>query len=129
MVLGCRWQAFRAATGHQNKVIDPDIAHLTAECYGLPTFCNFPSVLPPNIGLQMTVGTTHKVSTAKLVCILAALRIPADEFLMVFVVPVDVLPLFQFPTNMGSVKMCVTTADKITKAALEKKFSKKRGRT
>ena len=95
----------------------------------LPTICNFPiidAVLPPAMGLQMTTSHTHTGSITRLPEILGALKIAAQDFTVVFVVPEDVLPGFSFPSNLGAVKMYVTVPTAVTRDAFEKLNDRKR---
>ena len=106
-----------------------DIQNLQANDYGLPTICNFPiidAVLPPAMGLQMTTSHTHTGSITRLPEILGALKIAAQDFTVVFVVPEDVLPGFSFPSNLGAVKMYVTVPTAVTRDAFEKLNDRKR---
>lgn len=94
-----------------------DIKYLTAEHYGLPTICNFPIIdaaLPSNIGLQMTISRSHEGSVARLPDMFRAFDVAENDFAIVFVVPDDGLNEFQFPSNLGTVKMYVTVPQDIT---------------
>jgi hypothetical protein len=117
--------------GNRRKVLIrnvEDIKSLKEDDYGLPTICNFPiidAVLPPDMGLQMTISDTHEGSNLGLSAILSVLKIPATDFTLVFVVPEDVLSRFSFPRNLDGVKMYVTIPNVVSKEAF-KRLSLKR---
>jgi hypothetical protein len=99
-----------------------DLSQLKDGEYGFPTICNFPlvdAVLPPDIALNMTVGNYHKGAALRLPEITGAMRIDANQFKIVFVVPQEGIRGFQFPKDLGDAQLFLTTPDFITKNALE----------
>ena len=74
------------------------------------------------MGLQMTTSRTHAGSIDRLPEILGALKIAAEDFTVVFVVPEDVLPDFSFPGTLGAVKMYVTIPTVVTRDAFTQLF-------
>ena len=106
-----------------------DIASLREGDYGLPTISNFPlvdAILPPAFSLQMTTSKRHEVSNTNLTGILDALQINASDFSLVFVVPEDILSVFKFPENLGTVTMYVTIPQTVTKKALSQLCRKRK---
>jgi len=100
-----------------------DIGNIHDGDYGLPTICNFPildAILPPNIGLQMTIGSSHRGSVRRLPEILAMLNLSAADFTIVFIVPEDVLAHFNFPRNLGEVNLYVTVPSAFSEDAFRK---------
>ena len=100
-----------------------DIKHLPVDSYGLPTVSNFPfidAVLPPNIGLQMTTSVSHGGAIGALPNILHNLRIQQSDFKMVFVIPDENLPRFDFPKDLGAVQMYVTNPAGSTEETFKK---------
>lgn len=90
---------------------EDDIKSLRSDSYGLPTVSNFPLVdalMLPDIGIQMTISKSHDVSVNSLPKILKILGIDESAFKMVFVVPKEGLPAFNFPKNLGAVQMYLT---------------------
>jgi hypothetical protein len=77
------------------------------------------------MGLQMTISDTHEGSNLGLSAILSALKIPATDFTLVFVVPEDVLSRFSFPRNLDGVKMYVTIPNVVSQETF-KRLSLKR---
>ena len=77
----------------------------------------------------MTVSRTHEVSVLSLPDILRGLKVEAEDFSVVFVVPESVLPYFKFPGNMvisaGSVRMFVTIPKAVSEAAFMEYFMTK----
>lgn len=127
----------KVALGNRHKVLIrnvADIANLQVGDRGVPTTCNFPfvdEVIPPNLGVQFTTGRTHKVPNTSGPQIIQALGLASwAEFMVVFVVPRNVLPLFRFPTNLGAMKMSVTVPEVTTDKAFKALFpTKKRKHT
>jgi hypothetical protein len=73
----------------------------------------------------MTISDTHEGSNLRLSAILSALKIPATDFTLVFVVPEDVLSRFSFPRNLDGVKMYVTIPNVVSQETF-KRLSLKR---
>eukprot|EP01033_Poteriospumella_lacustris_P017567 gene17567-12571_t len=107
-----------------------DIADLEEGGRGIPTICNFPfidQVIPPNIGVQFTTSHSHEVSNKCVPDILEALGLTdGAEFMLVFVVPPEILPDFHFPGNLGHMEMCVTVPEAITEKAFKGLRNRKR---
>lgn len=107
-----------------------DIANLEEGDRGIPTICNFPfidQVIPPNIGVQFTTSHSHEVSNKCVPDILEALGLTdGAEFMLVFVVPPEVLRDFHFPGNLGHMEMCVTVPEAITEKAFRGLRNRKR---
>ena len=104
-----------------------DVKSLQNDSYGLPTINNFPlvdAVLAPNMGLQMTTSNSHKGSVATLPKLLESLRVKESDFRMVFVVPINVLPYFEFPTDLGAVQMYVIIPEATSKKLFQQGFKK-----
>lgn len=99
---------------------------------GTPTVSNYPIIdkvlyRSKKFGLQMTSTLKHISGVAKLPNMLNALGIQNEQdFSIIFVVPVDHLACFVFPTNLGDVSMYLTTSRPSTKVVIEKEVKKRR---
>jgi hypothetical protein len=125
LCLDAKGNVVELSLGGRTKVLVrtiADLSQLKDGEYGFPTICNFPlvdAVLPPDIALNMTVGNYHKGAALRLPEITGAMRIDANQFKIVFVVPQEGIRDFQFPKDLGDAQMFLTTPDCITKNALE----------
>jgi hypothetical protein len=118
-----RTKFIKLALGNKVKVLIrgvADVGQLQAGDRGVPTICNFPfvdEVIPPNIGVRITTGLTQIVTDTS-ASILQGLGITAEQFTVVFVVPRENLPHFQFP-DLGQIRVCATIPEAITVTAFQ----------
>jgi hypothetical protein len=137
MCIDSQGKIVSVALGEKRKVLIRtinDIKNLKTNERGVPTISNFPfvdQIIPPN---QFTTSKIH-TSSAKISEIIQALGLKEEgDFILVFIVPKEILASFSFPKNLGNIKMLVTTPEvyasnefkRLTKDRMKSASTKKR---
>ena len=110
-----------------------DLNHLQEGDHAIPTIPNYTIVDGvvylggKKVGLQMTTGLHHNSAVTKLSEMRDALGIDkSQQFIIVFVVPLDNLEDFTFPTNLGNAAMYLTTQNPCAPEVIEQAAKKRK---